>query len=122
MTGIGSVNPMLTRGTAIKGQRRAIEAASAKTVIKLFAYQSVSNALLTCCGDHYFSKSVQRKWKKKQCFFAGQCNCSGRRNCGVFVCVYTCVCTKLRKYDTKEEGERAEGSSPFVAGIYFIVS
>lgn len=93
MTGIGSVNPTLTRGPAIKGQRRAIEAASAKTVIKLFAYQSVSNALLTCCWDRYFSKSVQWE-KKKQCLFAGQ------RDCGVFVCeygcVYTCVCAKLR--------------------------
>lgn len=61
MTGIGSVNPTLTLGTAIKGQRLAIEAASAKAVIKLFAYQSVSNALLTCCRDHYFSKSIQLK-------------------------------------------------------------
>lgn len=39
----------------VRGQ--AISAASEKAVIKLFAYQSVSNVLLTCCQDHYFGMS-----------------------------------------------------------------
>lgn len=58
---MGSVNPRLSGGGGgaaiyeVRGQ--AISAASEKAVIKLFAYQSVSNVLLTCCRDHYITSA-----------------------------------------------------------------
>lgn len=61
---MGSVAPRQSGGTAIyKVRGQAIRTASEKAVIKLFAYQSVSNVLLTCCQDHYFGMSEHFKGK-----------------------------------------------------------